>query len=58
MLLSSYSPNVYDGAIGEYRGIISYWGGEDTGVVTAKIDEQKTEATRSRILELVGKLSA
>ena len=58
MLLSSYSPNVYDGAIGEYRGIISYWGVEDTGVVTAKIDEQKTEATRSRILELVGKLSA
>ena len=58
MLLSSYSPNVYDGAIGEYRGIISYWGVEDTGIVTAKIDEQKTEATRSRILELVGKLSA
>ena len=58
MLLSSYSPNVYDGAIGEYRGIISYWGVEDTGIVTAKIDEQKTEVTRSRILELVGKLSA
>ena len=58
MLLSSYSPNVYDGAIGEYRGIINYWGVEDTGIVTAKIDEQKTEATRNRILELVGKLSA
>ena len=58
LLMSSYSPNVYDGAIGEYRGIINYWGVEDTGIVTAKIDEQKTDATRNRILELVGKLSA
>jgi len=56
LLASSYSPDVYDGAIGEYRGILNYWGVEDTGVVTAKIDEQKTDATRSRILELVGKL--
>ena len=53
MLLSSYSPNVYDGAIGEYRGIINYWGVEDTGIVTAKIDEQKTDATRDKILKLV-----
>jgi hypothetical protein len=47
---------VYDGAIGEYRGIINYWGVEDTGIVTAKIDEPKTDATRNRIVELVGKL--
>ena len=53
LLLSSYSPNVYDGAIGEYHGIQSYWGVEDAGIVTAKIDEQKTDATRARILELV-----
>ena len=56
MLLSSYSPDVYAGAIGEYRGIIDYWGVEDTGIVTAKIDEQKTDATRDRILELVKNL--
>ena len=56
LLASSYSPNVYDGAIGEYRGILSYWGVEDTGVVTAKIDEQKTDATRAKILQLVEKL--
>ena len=56
LLVSSYSPGVYDGAISEYRGIIGYWGVEDTGVVTAKIDEQKTDATRDRILELVKKL--
>ena len=56
LLLSSYSPSVYDGAIGEYHGIQSYWGVEDTGIVTAKIDEQKTDATRAKILELVKKL--
>ena len=42
--------------IGEYRGIINYWGVEDTGIVTAKIDEQKTDATRAKILQLVEKL--
>jgi hypothetical protein len=29
---------------------------EDAGIVTAKADEQKTEATREKILELVEKL--
>ena len=53
LLLSSYSTNVYDGAIGEYHGIQSYWGVVDAGIVTAKIDEQKTEETRNRILDLV-----
>ena len=56
MLLSSYSPNVYDGAIGEYNGIRNYWGVEDTGIVTARMDEQKTDATRAKILQLVEKL--
>ena len=56
LLASSYSPNVYDGAVGEYRGICRYWGTEDTGVVTAKIDEQKTDATRARIAALVKSL--
>ena len=56
LLLSSYSPDVYDGAIGEYRGIADYWECEDLGIVTAKITEQKTDATREKILELVKKL--
>lgn len=56
LLASSYSPNVYDGAIGEYQGIRKYWGVEDMGVVTAKIDEQKTEETKRRVQELVAKL--
>ena len=53
LLMSSYSPGVYDGAVNEYRGIISYWGVADTGIVSAKIDEQKTDATRAKILDLV-----
>ena len=57
LLLSSYSPNVYDGAIGEYQGIRKYWGVEDAGVVTAKIDEQKTDATRAKILDVVAALA-
>ena len=56
LLASSYSPNVYDGAIGEYQGIRNYWGVEDTGVVTAKIDEQKTDATKAKIVALAAKL--
>ena len=47
---------MYDGAIGEYHGIQRYWGVEDAGIVTAKIDEQKTDATCDKILQLVSRL--
>ena len=56
LLLSSYSPDVYDGATAQYRGICFYWEVEDAGVVTAKIDEQKTEATLAKIAALAAKL--
>ncbi len=56
LLLSSYSPDVYDGAIGEYQGIRNYWGVEDAGIATARIDEQKTDATRAKVAALVAKL--
>jgi len=56
LLLSSHSPNVYDGAVAEYKGIITFCGYEDTGIVTAKVDEQKTEETKKRIEALVEKL--
>ena len=56
LLVSSYSPGVYTGAISEYRDICNYWSVEDTGVVTAKIDEQKTEETKQKIVALVGNL--
>ena len=52
LLLSSYSPDVYDGATAQYRGICAYWEVEDTGVVTAKLDEQKTDATRAKVVAL------
>jgi multimeric flavodoxin WrbA len=56
LMVSSYSPGVYSGAIAEYHDICNYWSAEDIGVVTAKNDEQKTEATKQKIVELVGKL--
>ena len=56
LLMSSYSPNVYDGAIAEFRDICNYWQVENLGHVTAKIDEQKTEATKQKISKLVAKL--
>ena len=53
LLASSHSPNVYDGANAEYRDICNDWGVENIGVVTAKLDEQKTEATKAKVVELV-----
>ena len=56
LLMSSYSPGVYDGATAEFRDICNYWKVENMGFVSAKIDEQKTEETRQKVIELAGKL--
>ena len=56
LLMSSYSPNVYDGALAEVRDICNFWKAENMGFVSAKIDEQKTDATLSKIQALVQKL--
>jgi hypothetical protein len=56
LLVSSYSPGVYDGATAEFRDICNYWKVEDMGSVTAKLDEQKTEETRQKVVALVEKL--
>jgi multimeric flavodoxin WrbA len=56
LLMSSYSPGVYDGATAEYHDICNYWGVEDMGIVTAKIDEQKTEVTLQKIQDIVKNL--
>ncbi len=56
LMMSSYSPGVYSGATAEYKDICNYWSVEDMGIVTAKNDEQKTEATKQKIVDLVGKL--
>lgn len=55
LLLSSHSPNVYDGAIAEFRDICNYWKAENLGVVTAKLEEQKTEETKQKIVALANK---
>jgi hypothetical protein len=47
---------VYDGATAEFRDICNYWKVENMGAVTAKIDEQKTDATMQKVLELAGRI--
>lgn len=51
MLLSSGSPGVYDGAIGQYRGYMAFTGIEDAGVITACGDENQSEAKLAEIRE-------
>ena len=43
-------------ATAEFRDICNYWSVENMGYVSAKIDEQKTDATLSKIQALVQKL--
>ena len=56
LLMSSYSPGVYDGATAEFRDICNYWQVENMGFVSAKIDEQKTEETKQKVIALAGKI--
>ena len=56
LLVSSYSPGVYSGATAEYHDICNYWKAEDSGIVTAKIDEQKTDDTKQKIQSIVNNL--
>lgn len=55
LLMSSYSPGVYTGATAEYHDICNYWKVEDCGIVTAMNEEQKTDATKQKITDLVAK---
>jgi len=52
LLLSSYSPNVYDGAVGEYHGILRYFGAADCGIVTSDNTTNKTEAKLAECFDL------
>ena len=47
LLLSSYSPNVYTGAIAQYKDMIGYMGITDKGIVTADNSTNKTPAKLS-----------
>ncbi len=57
LLISSYSPGVYDAAIAQYKYIYNFWKAEDTGIVTAKLDEQKTDETKKKVQGLVNELA-
>ena len=49
LLLSSGSPNVYDGAMATYKGICAYTGIENTGIITAAGEENRSEAKLGEI---------
>ena len=56
LLLSSMSPDVYDGAIGEYKGILNFMGIEDAGIITAKDPENSTDELKQQILDFAKEL--
>lgn len=56
LLLSSASPNPYEGAIATYKSLCAYTGMENMGVFTAAGDENKSEAKLKEICEFAAKL--
>ena len=52
LLLSSYSPNVYEGCVGQYHGILRFFGAADCGIVTSDNTTNKTEAKLNECYEL------
>jgi len=49
LLLSSASPNPYDGAVATYKGILAFTGLEDSGILTAAGEENGSEAKLAEI---------
>lgn len=56
LLLSSASPNVYDGPIGTYKGITAFTGIQDMGIITACGEENKSEAMLAEVKALAASL--
>ena len=56
LLLSSGSPNPYDGAIGTFNSYCAYTGIENVGIYTAAGEENKSEAKLVEIREFASKL--
>ena len=56
LLLSSASPNVYDGPIGTYKGITAFTGIQDMGILTACGEENKSEAKLAEVKALAASL--
>ena len=49
LLLSSASPNPYEGAIATYKTMLGYMGLEDAGIITAAAEENGSEAKLQEI---------
>ena len=56
LLLSSGSPNVYEGAIGTYKQMLSYIGLKDMGIITAPGGANGVEEKLPEIRELAANL--
>lgn len=56
MLLSSESPDVYDGSLAQYKDIIGYYGIKDEGVITAHGSENKSEKKMNEVREFAKRL--
>ena len=56
LLLSSHSPGVYDAATVQFNYLLDFWKAENAGIVTAKLDEQKTDTIRQKVIGIVNNI--
>ena len=56
LLLSSASPNPFEGAIATYKTMVGFMGLEDAGIITAAGDENGSEAKLAEIREFAAAL--
>jgi multimeric flavodoxin WrbA len=56
LLLTSYSPNVYDAIISQYKQIVSYFNAEDMGIITAYGAERGSESKLKEVFEFARNL--
>lgn len=51
LLLSSGSPDVFDGVIGQYKHIVAYFGGSDEGILAVSGKDNRSEETLKNMYE-------
>ena len=51
LFLTSYSPDVYDAIILQYKKIVSYFNAEDMGIITAAGSERGSESKLKEVFE-------
>ena len=49
LLLSSASPDVYDGPVAQYRNMLRYFGAEDTGIFAFHGEDNQSEKTLAQV---------